>query len=115
MLQAPSTIAAAALLLQVRGASELPDHDTGWRHLVLINNTRGTIAEIYVSDDGVETWQEDMLGAEFLLPGSSVAVYVDDQNGNCRVDVKVVLDNGSTFVNHGFNACQGDGRLVPLR
>jgi hypothetical protein len=51
-------------------SSELPDHNSGWRHLVLINNTRATIAEIYVSDDGAGVSQEDILGAEFLLAGS---------------------------------------------
>ena len=56
----------------------------GERHIVLTNNTHQPITEIYVADDGTDNWQEDGLGSEFLLPGNSVSVDIDDQNGNCR-------------------------------
>jgi hypothetical protein len=55
------------------------------------------------------------LGLEFLLPGSSVSVDVDDRNGNCRVDVKTVLDNGSNLVYRRVNACQAEGHAVLTR
>jgi hypothetical protein len=35
-----------------------------------------------------------------------VIIDVDDPNGNCRVDVKAVLDNGSEFVTRGIHACR---------
>jgi hypothetical protein len=60
-------------------------------------------------------WQEDLLGLQFLLPGRSVSVDVDDRNGNCRVDVKTVLSNGSSLVYRGVNACLADGHAILIR
>ena len=81
----------------------------------LPTNTREPIIEIYVSDDRTDNWQEDLLGLEFLLPGSSAHVDVDDRNGNCRVDVKTVLSNGSSLVYRSVNACLAEGHAVPIR
>lgn len=47
--------------------------------------------------------------------GSSVSVDVDDRNGNCRVDVKTVRDDGSSLVNRGVNACHAEGHAVLIR
>jgi hypothetical protein len=101
-----SVVAASSLLFLVQSATE-PPFGSDWRRIVLTNNTRQTITEIYVSDDdGADNWQEDLLGSEFLLPGGSVVVHVDDRNGNCKVHIKMVLNNGSDFINHGVNACR---------
>lgn len=111
---AANTVVAASLLFLFQSTAVPPAH-SGEQHVVLINNSRQTIIEIYVSDDGTDNWQEDLLGLEFLLSGSSVSVDVDDRNGNCRVDVKTVLDNGSSLVNRSVNACLAEGHGVLIR
>jgi hypothetical protein len=106
MLNTSNTVVATSLLFLVQGAAGPPSGSDG-RRIVLTNNTQQTIAEIYVSDDdGTDSWQEDLLGSEFLLPGGSAIVDVDDRNGNCRVDLKAVLDNGSDLTNRGVNPCR---------
>jgi len=114
MLHVSRIVVAASILFQIQSGTE-PRLDGVARRVVLMNNTRAPIAEIYVSDDGAGDWQEDLLGSEFLLPGNSAALYVEDQNGNCRVDVRVVFDSGSILVNRGFNACPAEGHAVPVR
>jgi hypothetical protein len=114
MLNASNTAVMALLLLLFQSAAGTPAHSGEQHHLVLTNNTRDPIAEIYLSDDRAGNWQEDLLGSEFLLPGKSVSVDIDDRNGNCRVDVKTVFDNGSQLVNRGINACR-DGHTVSIR
>ena len=113
MLNVSNTVVIGLLLLLFQSAAGSPAH-SGERHLVLTNNTRDPIAEIYLSDDRADSWQEDLLGSEFLLPGKSVSVDIDDRNGNCRVDVKAVFDNGAHLVNRGINACR-DGHTVSIR
>jgi hypothetical protein len=113
MLNVSNTVVTALLLFLFQSAAGVPAH-SGERHLVLTNNTRDPIAEIYLSDDRAGSWQQDSLGSEFLLPGKSVTVDIDDRNGNCRVDVKTVFDNGSHLVNRGINACR-DGHTVSIR
>ena len=93
----------------------MPPAHSDERHVVLTNNTREPIIEMYVSDDRTDNWQEDHLGSEFLLPGSSVSVELDDRNGNCRVDIKTVLSNGSSLVYRGVNVCLTDGQAVLIR
>ena len=106
------TTGVAASLVFVFQSVAGPSAYAGDRHIVLTNNTREPIAEIYASDDRAGNWQEDVLGLDFLLPGKSVVVDIDDRNGNCRVDVKIVFDNGSDFVNRGVNACLAEAVLI---
>jgi hypothetical protein len=113
MLNASNTMVMTLLLFLFQSAIGSPAH-SGERHLVLINNTREPIAEIYLSDDRAGNWRQDLLGSEFLLPGGSVSVDIDDRNGNCQVDVKTVFDNGAHLVNRGINACR-DGHTVSIR
>ena len=112
MLNVSNTVVAASLLFLSQ--SPAPAH-SGNGHVILTNNTRQPIVEIYVSDDGADYWQGDLLGPEFLLPGRSVFLDVDDRNGNCRVDVKTVLDNGSDLVKRSVNACLADGHAISIR
>ena len=114
MLNVSNTVGAVSLLFLFQSATMPPAH-SGERHVVLTNNTRERIIEIYVSDDHTDNWQEDLLGLEFLLPGSSVSVNIDDRNDNCRIDVKTVLSNGSSLVYRGVNACLADGHAVLIR
>jgi hypothetical protein len=111
MINISNTVVTASLLFLFQSANVPPAH-SGERHVVLTNNSRERIIEIYVSDDRTDNWQEDLLGLEFLLPGSSVSVDVDDRNGNCRVDVKTVLSNGASLVYRGVNACLAEGHAV---
>jgi|SRR5580704_17811045 prepilin-type processing-associated H-X9-DG protein len=115
MINVSNIVVAASLLFLFQSATVPPAH-SGDGHFVLTNNTREQIIEIYVSDDRTDNWQEDLLGLEFLLSGSSVSVDVDDRNGNCRVDVKTVLSNGSSLVYRGgVNACLADGHAILIR
>jgi hypothetical protein len=111
MLNVSNTVVAASLVFLFQSAN-VAHAQSGDRHVVFTNNARERIIEIYVSDDGTDNWQVDLLGLEFLLPGSSVSIDVDDRNGNCRVDVKTVLSNGSSFVYRGVNACLAEGHAV---
>jgi hypothetical protein len=114
VLNISNTVVAASLLFLSQSPAGPPAHSANG-HVILTNNTRQPIVEIYVSDDGADYWQEDLLGSEFLLPGRSLFLDVDDRNGNCRVDVKTVLDNGSDLVKRGVNACLADGHAISIR
>jgi len=109
-----TAVAATSLLLLFQGATG-PPAQGGERHVLLTNDTREPIVEIYISDPGASNWQSDLLGSEFLAPGGSVLVDVDDGDGRCRVDVKTVLDDGENLVNRGVNVCHDEGYAVSLR
>jgi hypothetical protein len=114
MLNASHAALAAALLFLFQGATGPPARGEE-RHVLLTNNTRQPIVEIYVSDDGAGNWQADLLGSDFLPPGGSVLLDIEDRNGNCRVDVRTVLDDGSELVSHGVNVCRAEGDAVSAR
>jgi len=114
MLNVSNTVVMGLLLFMFQSAGCAPAH-SGERHVVLTNNTREPVAELFLSDDRTGNWQQDLLGSEFLRPGKSVSVDIDDRNGNCRVDVKTVFDNGSHIVNRGVNACRAEGHAVSIR
>jgi hypothetical protein len=114
MLNVSNTVVAGSLLFLSQNAAGPPAH-SGNGHVILTNNTRQPIVEIYVSDDGSNYWHEDLLGSEFLLPGRSMFFDVDDRNGNCRVDVRTVLNNGSDLVHRSVNACLADGHAISIR
>lgn len=68
MLILLNTVLAASLLFLFQSAAG-PPAGSDERRVVLTNNTRQPITEIYVSDDdGVDNWQKDLLGSEFCSP-----------------------------------------------
>ena len=79
------------------------------RHVLLTNNTREAIVEVHVSDVNSGNWQADLLGSDYLVPGGSVLVDIDDRDGRCRVDVRTVLDDGSDLVSRSVNVCRSEG------
>jgi hypothetical protein len=116
MISATNTaITAAVLLLFFGGTTTGPPARGGERHVRLANDARQPIVEIYVSDDGHGGWQGDLLGSDFLMPGGSVFVDLPDRNGNCRVDVKAVLNDGSIHIERGVRICLDDGHAVSLQ
>ncbi len=106
-------IAAVTLLLLFHGATGPPARASE-RHVLLTNNTREAIVEIHVSDVGTGNWQSDLLGSEFLMPGASVLVGIDDRNGRCRVDVRTVLDDGTDVISRGVDVCRNEHAAVSL-
>ena len=117
MINAANTaVAAAVLLLFFQGTTGPPARGGGGeRHVLFTNETRQPIVEIYVSEDGDSDWQSDLLGSDFLLPGDSVRVDMRDRNGNCRVDVRAVLNDGSERIERGVRVCLDDGHAVSLQ
>jgi hypothetical protein len=112
------TVAAAAfaggLVFLVYVATGPPLH-AGDRLVRFANETREAIVELHVSAVGSETWQEDLLGWNYLTPGNSVLVEVEDRNESCHVDVKMVLDDGSERVCRSVDVCRAEGWVVSLR
>jgi hypothetical protein len=109
-----AAMAAGALLLLFQGATGPPAQGRE-RHVLLTNNTREAIVEVHVSDVNSGNWQDDLLGSDFLMPGTSVMVDIDDRDGRCRVDVRTVLDDGSDLVSRGVNVCRSEDTALSLR
>lgn len=114
MLRVSNTVGVTSLLFilllfLLHGAAE-PPSSIGKRHLVLTNKAHQPIVEVHIADDDrASNWQKDLLRSEFLLPGSSKSVEInEDKNGNCWVDAKIVLDNGSKIIFRHLNSCYGD-------
>jgi hypothetical protein len=84
------------------------------RWIELTNNTRMAIVEIYISRVGAEFWNVDLLGADFLVPASSVLVNIDDRAG-CRFDVKTVFDDGTTQVRRDVDVCAIERYAISYR
>jgi hypothetical protein len=109
-----TTLAAASLLFLFQSGDGPQAQGDERRHVLLTNKARQPIVEIYVSEDGADDWQADLLGSDFLPPGKSVLVDIDDKNGNCRVDIKTVFDDGSNRIERGVRVCLDDGHALSL-
>ncbi len=76
------------------------------RHIMLINDSHETIKEFYASNVGSDSWEEDILGRDVLLPGQSVRINLDDGSGYCKFDFKTVTESGAAIIRRGINVCQ---------
>ena len=75
------------------------------RNVTIINNTGSTIQRFYGSNAGSNSWEEDILGADVLTPGSQVNVNFDDGSGYCTFDFKADLADGSSQTVTGIDVC----------
>jgi hypothetical protein len=78
------------------------------RQIQLTNDTRIAIVELYAARVATGRWQQDILGEDFLPPGNSLVIKIDDETGYCRYDLKAVLDDGTTVIHRNINVCSLD-------
>ncbi len=76
------------------------------RRVKIINNTGYTITRFYGSNQGSQSWKEDILGSEVLYSGYSIVIDFDDGSGYCMFDFKAVFDDGDELVKKGLNVCE---------
>lgn len=95
-------LVALTLATQIGWTASAPAED---RRIKIINETSFTIVRFYGSNEGAETWQEDVLGKSVIKPGGSVTVNFDDGSGYCKFDFKVVFSDGDSVIRKGIDVC----------
>jgi hypothetical protein len=110
---AATPIIAGSILCALQAATGPPASALD-QWIELTNNTRMTIAEIYISHVGAQRWDIDLLGTDLLAPASSVSVNIDDTAG-CRFDFKTVFDDGTTQIRRNVNACGLEKYAISFR
>jgi len=69
----------------------------------LVNRSGQTIQELYVSSSQVNTWGQDLLGANVLGNGRSFPVRLP--SGQCSNDIRVVYQGGRSEERREVNTC----------
>ncbi len=98
-----AAVAFSALFLA--NSAEAQCRDGKNRRIKVINDTTFSMREIYGSNVGADTWQEDVLGNKVLGPGQTVTVNFDDGTCYCTFDLKVVFSDDTKTIRHSFNVC----------
>ncbi|MDB5673790.1 MAG: hypothetical protein JWM65_772 [Sphingomonas bacterium] len=96
-------IAFAALFLA--SGAEAQCRDGKNRRIKIINDTTFSLRELYGSNVGADSWQEDVLGRKVLAPGNTVTVNFDDGTCYCSFDLKAVFSDDTSTIRRSFNVC----------
>ncbi|HEY9697622.1 MAG TPA: hypothetical protein V6D10_10180 [Trichocoleus sp.] len=78
----------------------------------LTNGTSRALEEFYASPPSTQSWEEDILGVDVLMPGESVEITIDDGREDCQYDFQGVLGPGSgvgrgALVQSKVDVCDG--------
>lgn len=95
--------AGLVLALALVGVTEASALD---RRVTINNVSSYDIYEFYASNTGTNSWEEDILGKDVLLAGSSVVINIDDGSGYCKYDFKAVFEDGDEVVSADNNVCE---------
>lgn len=104
ILNAIRTFAAAAVVAVVSTASASADNFARW---VYINNVGDefAISEVHVSHVDNPYWGPNLLSYQ-VSPGDYAEVEPIVDDGYCRFDVLLVMDDGYEMVLEGVNLCE---------
>ena len=91
--------------LFVANAAQAACNDGKNRKLKVINDTTFSMRELYGSNVGADSWQEDVLGSKVLGPGQTVTVNFDDNSCYCSFDLKAVFSDNTSTIRRAFNVC----------
>ena len=111
MLKIRGTATAGMILCMLQTAMAPPARAFD-REIELINDTRIAIIELYAAQAGSGRWKQDLLGEDFLRPGDSLVVKIEDGTNYCRYDLKVVLDDGTSRIDRDLNVCSADAYAI---
>jgi len=111
---ARSAIAAGPVLYMLHSAVGPPAHALE-RHVLVANDARMAIVEVYAANAGTGNYQLDILGDDFLHPGHSVMIDIDDGTDYCRYDFKTVFDDGTSVVRRNVDVCEASRYTISFR
>jgi hypothetical protein len=101
-----SCIILSLILLGSGGAAaQAQSFDRYDRRVEVINQTSVPLWSFFASTARTDSWEEDILGSDILLPGRSLTVNIDDGSGYCRYDLKAVLADGREVTEFDFDVC----------
>src|SRR5215203_722344 len=107
--RAVSVILALVASLALLGGSPQRALADDPRDFTLVNGSQITIREVYVSASDMQSWQEDVLGADVLPPGDRVNVRfnpTDADSGKCLYDIRAIGSNGAEGRMTLVNLCE---------
>jgi hypothetical protein len=93
-----------------RGA---PAGPTGNPSFNLVNQSRATVMEAYVSLSTEQEWGPDRLGNDTVLPGRHFAIRLPE--GPCLHDVRFVYESGQADERRNVNLCEVTNLILPLQ
>jgi hypothetical protein len=85
------------------------------QRLEITNTSRWAIVELYAARPGTGAWEKDILGDDYLQPGNSVVVKIDDGSGYCRFDLKIVFDDGAERIHRSVDVCDSGNYFISHR
>lgn len=107
----PAPLAAALLVLAAALLPRTALAATGGEHeVVVVNQGRFAVNELYISPSASEEWGDDRLGEAMLAPGHSLRLRLG-RGPDCLVDVQAVYEDGGREERHGLDICH-DRRIV---
>ena len=86
---------------------------TGNPSFNLVNQSRVTVMEAYVSLSTEQEWGPDRLGNDTVAPGRNFAIRLPE--GPCLHDVRFVYENGQADERRGVNLCDVTNLVLPLQ
>ena len=72
----------------------------------LVNGTRSTIMELYVSPTRDGKWGEDVLGRDILRPGERLDLQFSRSEPTCNWDLKIIDQDKGAVQWERFNLCE---------
>lgn len=91
----------------------VPAGPTGNPSFNLVNQSRVTVMEAYVSLSTEQEWGPDRLGNDVVQPGRNFAIRLPE--GPCLHDVRFVYENGQADERRGVNLCDVTNLILPLQ
>ncbi len=100
-------------LCSVRTVYFPSDTTGGGTEVTVVNNGSTAVWYIYVSPNYSDSWEEDVLGEDVLMPGMQIPVYLNGYDGHCFFDVMVQDANGYALEYYDVNACDAEYVYFP--
>ena len=69
------------------------------RYIVIANRATETLRYFYASPTNVDNWEEDILGEDVVMPGTTYSInFNSDNRCTCRYDTKAEFADGSVVI-----------------
>lgn len=107
---------AGIVALSLALATAVPAHAKGLTSDVFFdieNNTRSTIAALYLSTSDDPSWGED-IAIDYIAPGEVMEVSITDNLPDCYYDLAIEFTDGDVLAYGEVNVCELDGETLEV-